>query len=54
LSVIDRTTALGAFKNKHNNDTRYITSKQTSNPRKDGKVKEYVQPEIRIEREFRA
>lgn len=50
--MIDKHSALGAYKQKHKNDTSYLTQEQTANFKKDGKGSSYIQPEIRIEKQW--
>jgi len=64
LSVIDKSSALSAFRNRHLNDTRYLTEEQTVNFKKNSSLtdklnrtttkSDYVYPEIRIEKEFKS
>jgi len=55
VNVIDRATALGAWRSKHGKDVRYILPSQTPNPPREqaanGTAKSsYVRPEIRIDK----
>jgi len=42
LSVIDKHSALGSYKQRHKNNTRYITPDQTANFKREEKGSDYV------------
>ena len=52
LSVIDKSSALGAYRSRHVNDTRYLHENQTINHKRSSKGNNYVRPEIRVEKKL--
>ena len=54
LNVIDKASALSAYKAKHRNDVRYIHPHQTPNPELEfATQKQYKKPEIRVDKIFK-